>query len=89
MDQNYPNPFNPTTIIRFGIPEASTVTLRIYDGIGREVTTLVNGYRTAGYHNYEFNAAGLPSGVYFCRMTALSVSGGHLFSDVKKLVLAR
>lgn len=89
MDQNYPNPFNPTTTVKFGIPEASTVTLRIYDGIGRNVKTLVNGFQTAGYHRYEFKAEGLPSGVYFCRMTALSLSGSHLFSDVKKLVLAK
>jgi hypothetical protein len=89
MDQNYPNPFNPITTVRFGIPEASTVTLRIYDEIGRDLKTLVNGFQTTGYHNYEFNAAGLPSGVYFCRMTALSRSGSHLFSDVKKLVLAK
>ena len=89
INQNYPNPFNPTTTIRLEIPEASTVTLRIYDGIGREVKTLVNGFQAAGYQNYEFSAAGLPSGVYFCRMSALSLSGNRRFSDVKKVVLAK
>lgn len=89
IDQNYPNPFNPTTTIGFEVPEASTVTLSIYDGIGREVKTILNGFQSAGYHKYEFNAAGLPSGVYFCRMSALSLSGSGAFSDVKMLVLAK
>jgi pectinesterase len=68
--QNFPNPFNPSTIIRYGLPRTSAVTVSIHNTLGQLVTTLVDGEREAGYHDVRFEAAGLASGVYFCRMKA-------------------
>lgn len=70
LHQNYPNPFNPTTKIKFAIPRRSDVRLRVFDQLGREVRTLVNGELTAGRYEYEFDGSGLASGVYFYRLEA-------------------
>ncbi|MBN2355052.1 T9SS type A sorting domain-containing protein, partial [candidate division KSB1 bacterium] len=70
LDQNYPNPFNPTTTIRYALPEAAKVTLTIYDLNGREISRLVDGNRGAGYHSVVWNAAGIPSGLYYYRLQA-------------------
>ncbi len=71
LSQNYPNPFNPSTRIQWQVPEHSHVTLVIYDILGREIITLINGYKPAGKYETEWNAAGCPTGVYFCRVTAV------------------
>ena len=68
LKQNYPNPFNPQTIIRFGVPETSHVRLTVYDVLGREVQVLVNGQFAAGWHEVNFDATGLPSGMYLYRL---------------------
>ncbi|MBC8044257.1 MAG: T9SS type A sorting domain-containing protein [Rhizobacter sp.] len=68
--QNYPNPFNPSTTIQFSLPAAAQVSLKIYDVLGRTVTTLVNERRPAGVHTATFNANRLSSGVYFYRLQA-------------------
>ncbi len=81
--QNYPNPFNPATVIMFQLPVASSVTLKIYDLLGREVRTLINGREGAGIHSVTFNAGGLASGVYLYRLQAGSPS------DTKKLILLK
>jgi hypothetical protein len=70
LAQNYPNPFNPATQISFGIAAAGQVRLVVYDQLGREVATLVDGVLSAGQHAAAFNAAGLASGVYFARLTS-------------------
>jgi hypothetical protein len=71
LRQNYPNPFNPLTTISYSLPRASTVTLLVYDVMGREIATLVRREReSAGDHAISFDAANLPSGVYFCRLSA-------------------
>ncbi|HEX2865666.1 MAG TPA: T9SS type A sorting domain-containing protein [Ignavibacteriales bacterium] len=70
LSQNYPNPFNPTTVINYALPRASKVTLKIYDMLGREVTTLVNGYKETGRYSVEFNASSLPSGTYIYAIRA-------------------
>ncbi len=81
--QNYPNPFNPNTKIKYQIPLEEKVTLKIYDILGREVSTLVNEIKSAGIHEINFNASNLASGVYFYRITA-----GN-YSDIKKIVLLK
>lgn len=66
--QNYPNPFNPTTTIRFYIPRHSHVTLKVFDVLGREVATLIDGELNAGEHSVVFDAKDLSSGIYFIRL---------------------
>ncbi|MGE5354101.1 MAG: YCF48-related protein [Acidobacteriota bacterium] len=70
--QNYPNPFNPSTVIEYTIPELSTVRLEVYDMLGRLVKRLVNGIQGAGTYKMNFNASGIPSGIYFY---SLNVNG--------------
>lgn len=70
LSQNYPNPFNPATQIAFQIAQAGPVRLVVFDQLGREVATLVNGEMTAGRHAVSFQAAGHASGVYFARLSA-------------------
>ncbi len=83
LKQNFPNPFNPSTNINFSIPKSGLVTLKVYDMTGKEVATLVNEVRTAGNYLVGFNASGLPSGVYFYK-----VSSGN-FADTKKMLLTK
>lgn len=68
LEGNYPNPFNPQTSIRFALPEASHVRLTVYDALGREVKTLVNGMLDAGRHDATFDAGHLSSGTYLYRL---------------------
>jgi len=88
LDQNYPNPFNPSTTITFSLAIDSKVNLKVFDVLGQEVTTLVNEQLTAGIHNYNFNAAGLNSGIYFYKIQANDVNGNQ-FTDIKKMILLK
>lgn len=81
--QNYPNPFNPSTLIRFGIPEKSTVKIAVYNLIGEKVADLVSEEMNAGYHEIQFNANQLSSGVYLYRIEA------GRFISVKKMLLLK
>jgi hypothetical protein len=83
LDQNYPNPFNPSTRISFALPENGYVILKIYNSLGQEITTLINKELTAGMHNIEWNAANLPSGIYYYR-----IQSGN-FTDMKKMLYIR
>ena len=84
LDQNYPNPFNPNTLIQFALPESETVTLRVYDTLGRPVATLLNQKPyTAGTHTVRFDGAGLASGVYLYR---LEVGASVLMTRYMQLV---
>ncbi len=69
LRQNYPNPFNPSTRIQFTLPEPRHAVVRVFDLLGREVAVLVNESRAAGTHEVEWNAKGMPSGVYLCQLT--------------------
>ncbi len=81
--QNYPNPFNPTTTIQYAIPKAEHVTLKVYDELGKEVSTLVNENKEAGQYRVNFNGSNFASGIYYYRITAGD------FTEVKKLMLLR
>lgn len=72
LEQNFPNPFNATTRVVFNVGNAGMVTLRVFDLLGREAATLVNGQLTAGRHTATFNGASLSSGVYLYRLEATS-----------------
>lgn len=83
LSQNYPNPFNPMTKLRFQIPVTSFVNIKVFDAIGREVTTLVNEDLKAGSYEADWDASAYPSGAYFYRLSAGD------FSITKKMVLVK
>ena len=87
LEQNYPNPFNPSTNFEFRIANSELVTLKVFDILGREVATLVNEMRPAGVYTVRWNASGLPSGIYFGRLS--QVLGGSMQSETNKLVLSK
>jgi hypothetical protein len=83
LDQNYPNPFNPTTEIGFALPTAGTVRLDVFNILGQQTVTLINGRREAGRYTVDFDGANLPSGIYFYR---LQHEGGTL---TRKMMLVK
>jgi hypothetical protein len=83
LEQNFPNPFNPTTTFGFGIQNKSNVKITILNAIGEEVAIVLNEEREGGYHQVEFNATGLSSGIYFYRLQA-----GN-FIETKKMILMK
>jgi photosystem II stability/assembly factor-like uncharacterized protein len=83
LSQNYPNPFNPTTTINLHLPAAGHVTLKVFDALGREVSTLLSGELPAGVHSQEWNARGMAGGIYFCRLQTGS------FTETRRITLLR
>jgi hypothetical protein len=83
LSQNYPNPFNPSTVISWQIPEGSNVSLKVYNILGSEITTLINEYKPAGKYETEFKSSSLPSGIYFYKLQA-----GN-FVETKKMILMK
>ncbi len=83
LAQNYPNPFNPSTVIIYQLPKDGFVTLKIYDALGSEITTLVNEYKQSGKYEVNFDASKLSSGVY---LYSIKVND---YSATKKLVLMK
>ncbi len=90
LEQNYPNPFNPKTTIQFSLPEALEVTLKVYNLLGQEVATLVDGKLEADVHKFQFDGRRLASGVYIYRIhtsSAKEKAGG--FVHTKKFLLLK
>ncbi len=83
LTQNYPNPFNPSTKIGYQLPNDGVVKLSVYDNSGKEVMTLLNEFKSAGYYSVDLNASSLSSGLYYYRLT----SGAN--SSVKKMLLVK
>jgi hypothetical protein len=84
LNQNFPNPFNPLTTILFGLPEKQKVTVKVFDVLGREVSTILdNMEEKAGNHRIEWDAAKYSTGVYFLRLQA------GPYTDVKKMMLIK
>ena len=83
LEQNYPNPFNPITTISYYLPNASKVSLKVYDILGNEVSILVDEFQGPGKYNIDFKAKNLTSGVYFYCLQA-----GE-FSDTRKMILIK
>jgi hypothetical protein len=81
LSQNFPNPFNPSTIIRFDVPEKQLVSLKVYNVLGEEVATLVNGEISAGQHSAMFDASNTASGAYFYRLIV-----GHVYGSKKMII---
>ena len=70
LAQNYPNPFNPTTTIEYSVAKAGNVKITVYNQLGQQIATLVNGTQNAGSYRVTWNAAELPSGMYFYKLEA-------------------
>lgn len=83
LSQNYPNPFNPSTIIRYQLPMAGHISLKVYDVLGNEVATLVNEDKPTGSYKAEFDASNLSSGIYFYKIQAEN------FIETKKMLLLK
>ena len=83
LQQNYPNPFNPATTIEYSIPQQSPVTVKIFDLLGREVAVLVNEEKDAGRYSVQWNAAAMPSGIYFYRLQT------GQFTEAKRMILMK
>ena len=83
LEQNYPNPFNPSTTISFSLPSKSFVSLKVFDTLGREVSTVISEELSAGTYSRQWTGADLPSGVYLYRLQAGS------FTETRKLVLLK
>jgi len=83
LHPSWPNPFNPTTMIRYDVRKTGHISLSVFDLLGREVTTLVQGTVPAGSYSVAWDATDLPSGIYFCRMEAAG------FAQTRKMVLVK
>ena len=87
LRQNYPNPFNPSTVIQYSLPTKAYVTLRIYNVLGQNVATLIDGEQQAGYRQVSWNASSYASGIYFYRLEATSVANSSkTFTRVMKMI---
>ena len=86
LDQNYPNPFNPATIIKYNLPEESTVQIMVVNILGEVVTELINDVESGGSHQKIFNASNITSGIYFVKMNATTLNSGKAYSSMIKMI---
>jgi len=90
LSQNFPNPFNPSTLISYHLPVVSSVVLKVFDVLGRDVQTIVDRSQSAGDHSISFDASALPSGVYFFRLDALGqVQPFQRHTKTRKMILIK
>ena len=92
LNQNFPNPFNPSTTLRYGLPNNSAVSLKIYNVLGQQVASLVNGEQSAGWQRVTWNVpqSGISTGLYFYRLEAVDVANpNNRFLQVKKMLLLK
>ncbi|TKJ40663.1 hypothetical protein CEE37_06785 [candidate division LCP-89 bacterium B3_LCP] len=89
LGQNYPNPFNAQTVIPLELPQRSMVKIELFNMMGRNIGTMFEGIKEAGWPRVKYNASHLSSGVYFYRITADGLERGGKFADVGKLVLVK
>ncbi|TAK54594.1 MAG: T9SS type A sorting domain-containing protein [Bacteroidetes bacterium] len=89
LNQNFPNPFNPSTVIKYSVPSSQYVSLKIYNVLGEEVATLVDGMQDAGFKMQTFDASGLPSGVYYYQLMVVGEDGILSYTNTKKLLLLK
>jgi hypothetical protein len=91
LNQNYPNPFNPRTTIEYSLSEPGLVQLKVFNLLGNEISTLVYENQSPGEHKVEWNAKGIPSGVYFIRLKVVTPGtiSEYSFDDIKKMILMK
>lgn len=83
LNQNYPNPFNPNTVLNYSLPGTQYSILKVFDALGKEITTLVNEMQNAGSYSVEFDGSNLSSGIYFYKLES------EKFSETKRMVLLK
>ena len=88
LSQNYPNPFNTVTTFKYSLPKPSKVTLIVYNLLGKKVAELANSHQEPGYYQVQWDATGIASGIYFCRIQA-GLPGQGEFSQTRKLILLK
>lgn len=89
LGQNYPNPFNPATNIEYSISEISEIDLKVYDLLGKEITTLYKGIKSAGKYRIKFSGMNIPSGIYYYRLNITNLKTGITNFETKKMVLLK
>jgi hypothetical protein len=89
LEQNFPNPFNPSTTIRYALPFESSVKIIVYNLLGQVVRQVISEVQKAGYHEVNFNAGNLASGIYFYSVVANSTTNRQDFTGVKKMLLLK
>jgi hypothetical protein len=89
LEQNYPNPFNPATVIQYQLPVSSYINLKVYDALGREVATLVDGYKDTGRYEAQFSGSHLASGLYIARLTVIDGHGKYTNAKSMKMQLVK
>ncbi|HOI29514.1 MAG TPA: T9SS type A sorting domain-containing protein [Melioribacteraceae bacterium] len=89
LSQNYPNPFNTITSIKYALPVESSVRISIYNILGENLITLIDGIQPSGNYKVSWDASKISSGIYFYRIAAIPLNGRNSFTEVKKMILLK